>query len=74
MVELRVIEALTAQRNAARDRFFAHDDPGGLTPAFLSAWQIEHDALAELLRAAQIRLDAEIEIQRLLESVGWEYV
>lgn len=66
-----IIDVLTNDRDRARQSFFAHSNPGNLTPAGSRAWQIEHNALRDLLRAAQIRLDAETEMQQLL---AWESV
>lgn len=66
-----IIDSLTCERDYARKKFFAHSHPGNLTPAQYLAWQLEHDALRFLLRAAQIRLDAEIEMHDLLH---WESV
>jgi hypothetical protein len=66
-----IIDALTSERDLARQKFFAHHNPGNLTPAQFKAWELEHHALKELLEAAQIRLDAEVEMHDLLY---WESV
>lgn len=61
------ITYLTDVRDDARTRYFTHVDPGGLTPAEKRAWDFENFAYLLLLQAAQIKLDAEIELQRLLD-------
>jgi hypothetical protein len=57
---------LTRCRDDTRAAYFAHTDPGGLTPAQKEAWQLENMGLLLLLHAAQKRLDAEFEILCLL--------
>lgn len=62
------ILALQHLRDEARTNYFAHIDPGGLTPAQKQAWAYEHFALQLILQAAQLRLDAEAEMQLLLRN------
>lgn len=57
---------LTDARDRAASDYFSHLDPGGLRPADKQAWCLEDQALLLLLRAAQIRLNGEITLQRLL--------
>jgi hypothetical protein len=64
----RFISFLTKHRDKARARYFAHVDPGGLTASEQNAFAYEHLALELLLKAAQCRLDTEIELQRGLEA------
>ena len=66
-----IIDALTKARDRARENFFTHINPGNLTPAQLQAWELENTAFRDLLVAAQIRLDAEIEMHDLLD---WESI
>lgn len=62
------ISALQHQRDEARSNYFAHVDPGGLTPPQKQAWDYDHFALQLILQAAQLRLDAEAEMQALLQN------
>lgn len=64
----RNLLALEHQRDDARENYFAHIDPGGLTPAEKRAWEYDQFALQLLLGAAQMRLDAEEKLQLLLKS------
>jgi len=57
---------LTKARNFARDAYFAHHDPGNLTPAQKHAYQYRNMALLLLLHAAQAELDAEVDMRALL--------
>lgn len=60
-LSLLKIKALEAQ-----DAFFAHRDPGNLTPAQKQAFQYRDMAHLLLFKAAQMELDAETELQALL--------
>lgn len=53
-------------RDGARQQFFAHRDPGNLTPAQKRAFQYRNMALLLFLNAAQIELEAEQDMQALL--------
>ena len=57
---------LTVQRDDAARRYFDHLRRGNLTPSQLTAFELQDVALRLLLKAAQIELDAEIELQTLL--------
>lgn len=57
---------LSARRDEAREHYFAHRDPGGLTPAAKEAFNLEHFAYQLFLAAAQTRLDAAVELHGLL--------
>jgi hypothetical protein len=67
-VNLTKLFRLRQRRDEARDHFFLHRNPGNLTPAENTAFAMEAEAYELLLRAAQIRLDAEEELQRLLAA------
>lgn len=62
------ITFLETERDERRERYFSHTNPGGLTPPHQKAWEFEHFALQLLLEAAQMRLDAETEMDRLLRA------
>ena len=62
------ITFLLKRRDSARDAYFSHIDPGGLTPAQKEAWKLENMALLLLLHAAQMRLEAEYELACLLNA------
>lgn len=53
-------------RDTAREQFFAHRDPGNLTPSQKTAFQFRNMALLLLLKAAQIELEAELEMHALM--------
>lgn len=59
------LSALMDARDAARDQFFSHRDPGNLTPAQKSAYRYTNMALLLLLKAAQIELESELEFHAL---------
>lgn len=60
------IEKLNAQRRGTQAQYFAHRDPGNLTPTEKQAFQYRDMAYLLLFKAAQIELDAETELQALL--------
>lgn len=60
------VHVLVLARDAAALNWFTHYDPGGLRPAEKKAWKLEDRALFLLLRAAQTRLNAELNIKNLL--------
>ena len=62
------IQTLFAHRDAAKAQFFAHCDPGNLTPSQKTAYQFRDMALLLLLKAAQIELDAELELRDLIRA------
>lgn len=69
------IDLLIANRDHARAAFFAHGDPGNLTPAQRLAFQYRNMALLLLLKAAQIELDAELHLHALIaaeENARWD--
>lgn len=51
--------------DAARRQFFAHRDPGGLTPAQQRSFQYTNMALLLLFKAAQIEVEAELQFHAL---------
>lgn len=51
--------------DAARQQFFAHRDPGGLTPAQKRSFQYTNMALLLLFKAAQIEVEAELQFHAL---------
>lgn len=57
---------LIDRSNDARRRFFSHRDPGNLKPAEKRAFQYENMAYLLLWKAAQRKLEAELELQALL--------
>lgn len=63
----RKLLRLTGARNKARWEYFNYSDPGNLTPPQKRAFKYRSMALLLQLEAAQIELDAEAEIQELLE-------
>lgn len=62
------ISILMDRRDTARDRFFAHRDPGNLTPPQRLAFKYTNMAFLLLFKAAQTELEAEIEMLALLEA------
>lgn len=62
------LATLRKHRNEAARNYFRHLDPGGMTPAEKVAWQIENMALALLVQAAELRLEREREMQKLLRN------
>lgn len=62
------VTQLRSMRDDARKSYFEHADPGGLTPPEKKAWDFEHFALQLILQAAQVRLEAEEEMTRLLAA------
>lgn len=58
---------LIANRDQRAAEFAAHIDPGGLTPSEKYAFELDDHALQLRLQAAQIRLEAEEELLRLLQ-------
>lgn len=60
------ITALITARNDARLTFFAHRDPGDLTPAEKRAFKYRNMAFLLLLKAAQMELEAETEMEALI--------
>lgn len=60
------LEALKYSVHWAQDAFFASRDPGNLTPAQKQAFQYRDMAYLLLFKAAQMELDAECELQTLL--------
>lgn len=53
-------------RDGARATFFAHRNPGNLTPPQKLAFKARNMALLLLLEAAQIELDAELQMHALM--------
>lgn len=66
--ETNDISELETARNEARRLYFAYRDLGGLKPAQKKAYELERFALQLWLEAAEIRLQAESEMQRLLTA------
>lgn len=62
------ISTLIAARDGARERFFAHRDPGNLTPPQKTAFKYRNMAMLLWLKAAQIELEAELELCAMLEQ------
>lgn len=62
----RSLLELEQSRDDARGHYFAHSDPGGLTPATKHAFELDHFALQLILAAAQKRLDAGFEMSNLM--------
>lgn len=61
-----LLDLLFANRDAALAAFMAHCDPGNLTPAQKRAFKHRNMAYLLLLKAAQMELDAELELHALL--------
>lgn len=62
------LSELMDRSDTARQRFFAHRDPGNLRPAEKRAFQYENMAFLLLWKAAQRKLEAELELQALLSQ------
>lgn len=65
-----LITHLTVERDNARDRFFAHHNPGNLTTAQLLAFNCRNMARLLELHAAQAELDAETRLSKLLKETA----
>lgn len=65
---------LIEARDSARAQFFAHRDPGNLTPSQKSAFKYRNMALLLLLKAAQLELDAELQLHALMieDNAAWD--
>lgn len=62
----RKIYSLSADVRRAQEVFFASRDPGNLSPAQKQAFHYRDTAKLLLFKAAQLELDAELELQKLL--------
>lgn len=62
------IDRLQTQLRTAQGHFFGNRDPGNLTPAAKQAFQYRDMAYLLLLKAAQMELEAEVELQVLLKT------
>lgn len=62
------IVQLVTTRDKARDEFFASRDPGNLTSIQKQAFQYRDMAYLLLFKAAQMELDAELELRALLKA------
>lgn len=60
------LSRLFDERDVARERFFAHRDPGNLKFAQKRAFRFKSMAYLLLLKSAQMELEAELEMQSLL--------
>lgn len=69
IARLSQLRALEERRDRAKAIYFAHRDPGGLSPSLKDAWGMEHVALYLMLKAAQTRFIAELELADLLDEV-----
>lgn len=63
-----IIKALAWMRDKRATDYALHRDPGGLTRAEIEAWHLENRAHLLFLQAAQIRLDAELELRELMRA------
>jgi len=61
---------LVSELDAARKRYFAHIHPGNLTDIELHSWEHEEEGLFMLMQAAQMRVDAEEKVQKLLAEAA----
>lgn len=66
--EISNLTWLKIKATNAQQEFFAHRDPGNLTPAQKQAFQYRDMAHLLLFKAAQMELDAEVELRALLNA------